>query len=582
MKKKRPIADCFSVVFRSNPVLSSLEGLSYLGSAIIAGVTPLVWSAVLGNIEQFINGEINTVRTALIIMAAFVISDYLFRIIGRIPTRYFSYNERLTVALKKKLILHAAEIPFESFYDKAHYGSYIKALQAIEKQSAMNMINLTYQIPSLLLGLAIATAALFSFNPILVLLCAVSLLPALLIHLIRNKKKHQSRERMVQAEKTRNHLWNLFMTPDSVADMKVNCLYDIFKGKYRKNRGEFNEEKAKYSVIEFRMNALINVIRTVGYAVCIAILSLSLYNGNISVGVFGAGITTFIAMQSSFERLISCLSEFDDTLRFYDDYSAFLSLPITKKAELPSGEFESVTLNHASYRYPNADSDAVSDISLTIEKGESVAIVGENGAGKSTLVNLLCGLTTPTDGSMRVTGATSQMDNGIIDITATFQDYVRYLFSVRENVAVSDWRRIDDTGKIMATLKSGESEKILNDLELDAQLGRQFNGAELSGGQWQKLAICRCLFKDCGICVFDEPTAQIDPILEEAVFREFTHMCEGKTCILVTHRIGAARLCKRIIVLREGRLVQDGSHEQLVAQNGVYNELYTKQAIWYE
>lgn len=512
-------------------------------------------------------------------MSMYQLIDYLFRVIGRIPTRCFSYNERLCIALKRMLIEHAAGVPYKMFYNSMYYDSYIKAFKAVEEHRAMEMINLMYQIPSLIIGLIIASIALFHFEPLLTLLCVFSLIPTILINRIKNRERYAARERCLIIEKTKNYIWGLFLNPISICDMKVRCLFDYFKGKHIETSFDLDNKKDEYVKFELKSNMLINIIRTLGYATCIVLLVYEIYRGKITISIFGAGLTTFTAMQSAFERLIACLGSYENTTQFYDDFVEFLCVPIEKRKLNLSDNINEIELVNVAFCYPGNSTNAIQNINMKLKKGERLAIVGANGAGKSTLVKILCGLIEPSDGFVRIN---DNINNSIIDITAAFQDFVHYSLTLRENVAISDYKNIDNTDYLRSVLKSSVNDKRFVSIGLDTQLGVRFVGKELSGGEWQRIAIARCIFKDCCIYILDEPTAQIDPLMEAEIFDKFKYLTEGKTSVMVTHRISAAKICDRVIVLEHGEIVEDGTHDELIRKNGIYSEMYRRQAVWYE
>ena len=217
-------------------------------------------------------------------------------------------------------------------------------------------------------------------------------------------------------------------------------------------------------------------------------------------------------------------------------------------------------------------------INLTIHPGERVAIVGVNGAGKSTLVNVLAGLYEPAQGSVQVGGV-----RGVCArprTAAVFQDYAAFHLTLRENVGFGDLSRMhDDRAVREAIQRAGLSDRIG---DLDAYLGRDFGDDDISGGQWQRVALARAFFRDAGLLVLDEPTAALDPLAELALFERFAELAAGRTAIMVSHRLGAARLADRVLVMQGGRIVEEGHHDQLVARAGLYAKLFEAQAQWYQ
>jgi ATP-binding cassette subfamily B protein len=225
-------------------------------------------------------------------------------------------------------------------------------------------------------------------------------------------------------------------------------------------------------------------------------------------------------------------------------------------------------------------------VSLRIAPGEKLAIVGENGAGKSTLVRLLFGLYQPDAGTVRLDGEPLTPERALEArrrIAAVFQDYAAFQLTMRENVGCGDLARMRDDAALAAALERAGIADLVAALPkgLDAYLGRQFGETELSGGQWQRVALARAFFRQAEVLVLDEPTAALDPLAELALFERFADLVEGRTAVMISHRLGMARLADRILVVRGGEVVEQGDHDDLVARGGEYAALFAAQAQWY-
>lgn len=253
---------------------------------------------------------------------------------------------------------------------------------------------------------------------------------------------------------------------------------------------------------------------------------------------------------------------------------------------LPRAAGLTVTFRGVSFAYPDAERAVLRDVDFTLRPGEKIALVGENGAGKSTLVKLMLGLYRPTRGQVLIDG----QDLAALDpeavrrlFAAVFQDFVPYQFPVRENIAFGRLGEAAEADVRRAAALSGAAPFIETLPErYETLLGRPLGGIDLSGGQWQKLAIARALVRDAAVVILDEPTAALDPKAEADVYRQFSEITRGRTTVLISHRLGSARLADRILVLKAGRLIEEGTHEALVRQDGEYGRLFRLQAQWYE
>ena len=242
---------------------------------------------------------------------------------------------------------------------------------------------------------------------------------------------------------------------------------------------------------------------------------------------------------------------------------------------------ESIEARGISYRYPLTEKYVLNNVNLKIRRGEHIAFVGENGTGKTTFVRLLSGMMTPSNGELLVNGELEDeagRARRYAAMASVLQSPARYTtFTISENVALGDTARpMDETDVQLALEAAG-----YGDADKDALLGKDVGGTELSGGQWQKLSIARAHYRGRGFVLLDEPTGNLDPLAEAEVFQKYMELARERTLIMVTHRISVASLADRIVVFAGGRIVEDGTHDQLLAAGGEYARLYNEQAKWY-
>jgi len=242
---------------------------------------------------------------------------------------------------------------------------------------------------------------------------------------------------------------------------------------------------------------------------------------------------------------------------------------------------------NVSYRYPNMKKNSIENLNFEINIGETVAIVGENGAGKSTVVKLLTGLYLPTEGIICIDGKDTQEISPksiYCGISAVFQKFQKYKMNLRDNIIISETNVAINEEKIKQSLdKSNFNFEMLNFTDgLDTMLSREFDGIDLSGGQWQRVAIGRSFYRNHKMIILDEPTSSIDPIEETRIYKQFVSLSKNKTAIIVTHRLGSAKLADRIIVMKQGRIDDIGCHDQLMQRKGLYHDMYIAQAKWYK
>lgn len=266
-----------------------------------------------------------------------------------------------------------------------------------------------------------------------------------------------------------------------------------------------------------------------------------------------------------------------------------------KKPKVPMDRLETVSsadsgirFEHVTFTYPGQKEPALRDVSFTLESGIKMALVGHNGSGKSTLIKLLCGLYQPDSGRILIDGRdVTELNPKTLQrfFSVIFQDYGRYFFTVQENVELGDVEKARRAGdmreqEVRAALQKGLAEGLAGMLR--QPLGNLSpEGVELSGGQWQRLALSRACYRDCQVLVLDEPTAALDPVAENELYANFVEMMKGRSCILISHRLAVARYTDRILVLQKGVLIEEGDHASLMGENGVYASMYRAQSHWY-
>lgn len=334
--------------------------------------------------------------------------------------------------------------------------------------------------------------------------------------------------------------------------------------------------------------ALVEMLPVVGFGLGVVLALFRARAGLISVGMAVATIYAALSLQEQWQGVSGRFSEvWGWYLRAVGDLTNFLDEAETPRAEgrpLPGPRV--VEVRDLTFRYPSAAEPALEGVTFRLEPGEKVALVGENGAGKSTLVHLLLGMYRPTAGTVRHGGRdVSELDpDALWERTgAVFQDFTRYHLTVRDNVGFGQVARLGEDAAIALAAAAGGAAEFVDALpeRYDTVLGPTFGGRDLSSGQWQRLATSRGLMRGADLLVLDEPTAALDPKAEAEVYRRFADQAGGRTAILISHRMGFARLADRILVLKGGHLVEQGTHAELMRLGGEYRHLFAAQARWY-
>ena len=353
----------------------------------------------------------------------------------------------------------------------------------------------------------------------------------------------------------------------------------------------FIKKMKNLSKAELRANRKINLlefctslISATGYVGILYMLVTALLAGEITVGMFAAVFNSIDLMFGMMDRIINYhIGGMAANMGMAHNFIRFMELPERSGVGSKPVYEKGIIAENINFTYPYAKKKSVDDVSLEIKVGETIAIVGENGAGKTTLVRLLMGLYTPTEGKVTLNGMdTAKTSNQSIfnGLSGVFQKYQRYQMTLDENIKISDCgvaRNIDVVAEQAGVDINGRSFPNGG----NTMLSREFDGVDLSGGEWQRIAIARGLYRAHNVVVLDEPTAAIDPIEESHIYRKFVEISKDKTAIIVTHRLGSTKIANRVVVMDKGKIVEIGSHYELMQKEGLYAQMYISQAGWY-
>ena len=309
----------------------------------------------------------------------------------------------------------------------------------------------------------------------------------------------------------------------------------------------------------------------------------AIIRGGITIGLFTALIASTGSVLENADLLSHTMQNLRARYLLMDHYYKFMSLPETEGGSRPlTDTAPHIVFENVSFTYPKTEKKILNDVSFEIRQGERVALVGENGAGKSTIVKLLCRLYNPDSGRILINGQDIRLIDGKAlrrVFSVVFQDFCKYELTLRENVAFGDISKLNNDTALYGALKTGLAEDIAG---LDTPLGKlDENGVDISGGQWQRIAVARACLPDSAFIILDEPTASLDPIAESDMYHSFAEVLKNRGCIMISHRLASARMADKIIVLSDGTVSESGSHNELMEAGGLYARMYKAQSAWY-
>ncbi len=373
-------------------------------------------------------------------------------------------------------------------------------------------------------------------------------------------------------------------------EIKVFGNSDYLIDTYKKRLNERNRDYERYFFKNLRKILLGGNITKLASLVNAIILLLLFINGEMSVGLFIS--MTSLMFSGVYYNLSGCSFIFKwapyhiKTYEYYDKFFNLSDEAQGSETDLP--ETYDIEFKDVWFRYPGTDKDILKGLSFKIENGEKASIVGENGEGKSTMIKLLLGLFTPDKGEILIGG--KKLDDYPLSVRTkifgpVFQDFSRFSITLKENIGIGDIDEFGNEDKIKMAAKKGKADKFAEKYEngYDTLLGRDFDGGvDLSGGQWQRIAISRAFMGDKRVLVLDEPTSQLDPLAEANLYQEFADMVENKTAVFITHRLGSTMITDRIFVISEGKIMESGTHDELMKIDGIYSNMFNAQKQWYK
>jgi ATP-binding cassette, subfamily B, bacterial len=388
-----------------------------------------------------------------------------------------------------------------------------------------------------------------------------------------------------------NYLEYVIANDEHAKEVKLFGLGPMLLGRYRTLAETFFREDRKLSVRRAGWGYGLSLLSTLTFYGCYVLIVAETVRGRLSLGDMTLYLVAFRQGQQSFQAILAALGGmYEDNLYMSNlfEYLGIKTAAAAPAAPVAVAAEQGIRFEKVGFRYPGAEKWAVRDIDVFIPTGQSLALVGENGAGKTTLIKLLTRLYQPTEGRVLLDGRDLRdWDEAALRhrIGVIFQDFNQYQFLLRENVGVGSVEHLGDELRVKRAVEQGGARELVGKLEqgIDTQLGRWFKGGvDLSGGQWQKVALARAFMREeADILILDEPTAALDAEAEHAVFERFQALARGRTTILISHRFPTVRMADRILVLEDGRVIEEGSHAELIQANARYARLFHLQAQGY-
>ena len=516
-----------------------------------------------------------------------IVSDLIGRVVSYAESML---SELFTNATSIRLMEHAATLDLEDFEDPELQDKLDRARRQTMGRSNL-MAQLFGQVQDIITVVSFAIGLLV-YAPWLIVLLAVALIPAFVGESHFNALGYSLNFMRTPERRQLEYVRQTGASVESAKEVKIFNLHRFLVERYRTLADGFYKANRALARRRAFWGTLLAALGTLGYYVAYAYIAWRTVRGDFTIGdlTFLAG--SFRRLRQLLEGLLVGFSQVASQALYLDDLFSFFAIePEIRSPEnplpFPKPIREGFVFENVGFRYPDAQRWALRNLDFQLHAGEVLALVGENGAGKTTLVKLLARLYDPDEGRILLDGRDLReydLDEVRANVGVIFQDFVRYHLTAGENIGVGQIDAMDDQERIREAARRAMADEVVDELPggYDQLIGRRFRtGLDLSGGQWQKIAIARAYMRDAQVMILDEPTAALDARSEFEVFQRFKELSDQRTAVLISHRFSSVRMADRILVMEQGRVEAAGTHEELMAEGGRYAELFELQAAGY-
>lgn len=551
----------------------------YLGKLIVDEIIRLISAPEkdLGQLWTWLGAE----------FAIVIVSDLLNRGIGLTENLL---GDLVSNRTSVDIMQHAAKLDLFQFENPEFYDKMERARrQTTNRTVLMSQVLTQFQdiITIFFLG-----AGLVAFNPWLILILVIAVIPSFLGESYFNQQSYSLSLNWTPERRELDYLRFIGASDETAKEVKIFNLSNFIIERFKKLSHQYFIANRKIVIKRSFWGLLLAALGSVAYYGAYVLIALQTVGGLITVGALTFLTGSFQRLHGLLEGVMTRFSKIAESALYLKDLFDFFNIKpeiisAPGSQQFPEKIQSGFVFENVSFKYPDQERWAIRNLSFTLHTGEKLALVGENGAGKTTLVKLLARLYEPTEGRILIDGVDIRdydLQSLRQNIGIIFQDYIRFQLTAGENIAVGNILHKDEKDDVLESAEKSLANTVIEQLpeRYEQMLGRRFkNGVELSGGQWQKIALGRAYMRDAQLLILDEPTSALDARAEHEVFQRFAELITGKSAVLISHRFSTVRMADRILVMENGQMVEIGSHEELLAKNGKYAELFTLQAKGY-
>lgn len=565
-----------------------LKFLLSLVSSMLPYLPLFLWRELINALVEAIGGNaeplVQKIWWLTMLYCAVMLMEKLLDTVSDLVS--FKYNDAINYYLDNAMIDKVSAIDL-AFFDSSDLNDKLDNAWDL-MYSTKNMVSFVFDMLQRTIRLIISFSLVLTLSlwlvPVVIILC----IPSVIGDRKVNDMNYRFEKDYTKSHRKLEYYKDLFFE-GACSEVRLYHLRDYFSSLYTDIWELWDKAVHAKNIMVCLINIASLVLLTVNEVIVYILSVIKLIAGEIAVGDVAYYVSLLTQFRQDFTSLCYRINMFGKNTKELNDVRSFVEMePLLEHGGtmIPAGN-PKIEFKDVSFRYPSGDHDVLSHCSFTIEQGETVGLVGLNGCGKSTIVKLMCRFYDPSSGEILIDGV-SNKEYDIVKLRelfgVLFQDYVRYSFSLRENVALSKLEKKDCDADILQACSQSRID-FIKDWEngIDENLTRRFdrNGKNLSGGQWQRISLARAFFRDAPIILLDEPSASLDPVAEHQIFEDFSKISESKSAVLISHRLSSITLADKILVLENGHIIEQGSHDDLLRRDGRYAYLFNLQASKY-